>query len=74
MGGHLLGTGDERGQVVLMDTRKRAKQSVITGTTTRTYTLGVSCLTSSRGVIFLNYVRTCTLIEITIEIFKRTII
>ena len=31
LGGHLLATGDEQGQVVLMDTRRRAKQSVIEG-------------------------------------------
>ena len=31
LGGHLLATGDEQGQVLLMDTRKRAQQSVIEG-------------------------------------------
>lgn len=30
--GHLLATSDEQGQVLLMDTRKRAQQSVIEGT------------------------------------------
>ena len=31
LGGHLLATGDEQGQVLLMDTRKRAKKSVVEG-------------------------------------------